>query len=231
MDSLLAVRLRAFLVNVLQNAPLPLPVTVPRNVIYDHPSISSLVDFVLEFTPSCSVGSQRLADKDIQIQVRGCVERFSTDFAVRKPENCDGKTEERHVVVTGTTGSLGSFLLNNLLDQSDIKRIYCLNRQSSSDTYLRQLASFRDRGLGTSKLEEAVGRCIVFLDIDLSERMLGLTETDYDEVIQSVTTVSCLTFICRFGIMLPTSFIALGTLTSTFAWKVSSGSTSLGFVI
>ncbi|KAK4194252.1 putative peptide synthetase [Triangularia verruculosa] len=52
-----------------------------------------------------------------------------------------------NVLLIGSTGSLGSYLLRELLDTSEISQIFCLNR--SLDAHERQQKSFEARGLGT----------------------------------------------------------------------------------
>ncbi|KAK4174802.1 putative peptide synthetase [Triangularia setosa] len=52
-----------------------------------------------------------------------------------------------NVLLIGSTGSLGSYLLKELLDTTKISQIFCLNR--SINARERQQQSFEDRGLGS----------------------------------------------------------------------------------
>nr|CDP28764.1 Putative peptide synthetase [Podospora anserina S mat+] len=52
-----------------------------------------------------------------------------------------------NVLLIGSTGSLGSYILKELLDTPDISQIFCLNRSVSARE--RQQKSFDDRGLGS----------------------------------------------------------------------------------
>ncbi|KAI1333833.1 L-aminoadipate-semialdehyde dehydrogenase [Xylariaceae sp. FL0016] len=80
------------------------------------------------------------------------------------------------VIVTGTTGSLGSYLLNALLSRPSVGRIYCLNR--SEDAERKQRALFTSRGLDAEWSKERVH----FLQADLSEPDFGLGSVKYNDL-------------------------------------------------
>jgi hypothetical protein len=186
MDSVLAIRLRAVIVNLLQkgsSSPALQP-HIPSNIVYDHPSISSLAEFIsTSSSPHQSNKLEEMADADVRMRVRRCVERHTATLSAPKTTDKGSKFEEGYyVVITGTTGSLGSFLLDTLLDEEAVKHVYCLNRKSSGDTYQRQLVNTRKRGLSTVKLENSIGNRMTFIDVDLSDARLGISEADYDEV-------------------------------------------------
>jgi hypothetical protein len=183
MDSLLAVRLQRFVVQLLQKAQPSSSPIVPKNVVYDHPSISALVKFILSKI-SGSSQPQAIPEDDVTTRVRRSVEKFTKGLAPRSVQVGGSKYEDdgEYVVVTGTTGSLGSFLVDQLLDRPGVKRIYCFNRKTDSDTTQRQLTGFKDRGLDPVKLEKALGDRVTMHDVDLSQTRLGLSESDYEEV-------------------------------------------------
>lgn len=88
--------------------------------------------------------------------------------------------ENAVVLITGSTGSIGSFLLADLLSSPLVHRVYALNRISNGDTSRsRQQAAFKDRGLDLSLLESS--KC-KFLEADMSQARLGLSSSDYQEV-------------------------------------------------
>ncbi|GKZ16828.1 putative PKS/NRPS-like protein biosynthetic cluster [Aspergillus brasiliensis] len=94
--------------------------------------------------------------------------RYTVDLPVptqqEKPP-VDGHT----VLLTGTTGSLGSYILYSLLDRQDVARIYCLNR--AEDAQSRQIESFQSRGLGGNLADNPK---VNYLTVDFSKDRLGL---------------------------------------------------------
>ncbi|KAH9983958.1 hypothetical protein F4779DRAFT_612381, partial [Xylariaceae sp. FL0662B] len=85
------------------------------------------------------------------------------------------------VLLTGSTGSLGSYILDSLISNPRVSRIYCLNRGRRS--IARQKDSQAAKGLQeiTSKVE--------FFDTDISKAYFGLPMEDYQTLLHEVTTV------------------------------------------
>lgn len=91
------------------------------------------------------------------------------------------------VLLTGSTGSLGSYLLDALLTRSDIKKVICLNR--GSDAKQRQVKSLESRRLPPlPQNQEDKGR-VVFLQADLQDERLGLSREDYAFVAREATVI------------------------------------------
>lgn len=88
---------------------------------------------------------------------------------------------DTQIVLTGSTGSLGSYLLDHLFGCPDIKKIYCLNR--SLDGHGRQLQAMRERKL----CEQWDENRVVFLHADLSKPDFGLS-TDFYQVLSKNAT-------------------------------------------
>ena len=113
----------------------------------------------------------------------------------------DGRsgTADRNIVVllTGSTGNLGSQILENLLLNPEISRVYTFNRASaSSKSQLdRHLNRFRDKGLDLSTLES---KKWAPLEGDLAKEDLGLSEAVYKEVCSAITPSQFLHFDFRF---------------------------------
>ena len=152
----MAVRLRAFIVQLLREATPESTTLIPRNAVYDHPSIAALTDYVLNRISAPEVSQTE--EDDAKYRVRRTVERYTSGLAPRSVSpDADNLEEDEYVVITGTTGSLGVFLLDQLLDRPTVKRIYCFNRKLDLNTTQRQLNAFEERGLDRSKLQAALG--------------------------------------------------------------------------
>lgn len=86
------------------------------------------------------------------------------------------------IILTGSTGALGSFVLNELL-QTDVKHIYCFNR--SHDSQALQATRNAQQGLST----EFPPSRISFLTVDLTKPSFGLDNSTLDVISSSVTNI------------------------------------------
>lgn len=125
------------------------------------------------------IGDDSPVNIDRHSYLNGFVERFSSGLRQN-----NGLKHGDVVIVTGTTGSLGSYLLDRLVDSDDIHRIYALNRASSDGTPLvkRQMAALAVRGLDA---QIATSRKVILLEADFGNSTLGLNE----EILQEVRAV------------------------------------------
>lgn len=91
------------------------------------------------------------------------------------------------VIITGTTGSLGTYLLAALqaLPETKVRRIFCLNR--AADAATKQNTALKSRGLPLA--QEPTGR-VVFLTVsDFGAPHLGLAPADYNTLLAETTAV------------------------------------------
>ena len=83
----------------------------------------------------------------------------------------------------GSTGTLGSYLLEDLTASPNVSRIYCLNRSANSEE--RQVQVSASRGLPTQWHSQR----IKFLTYDLSKEYLGLDVEVYSDLISHATLI------------------------------------------
>ena len=85
------------------------------------------------------------------------------------------------VLITGSTGHLGAHVLQLLLRDPRVKRVYTLNRVSPLGRAItsRHLDRFRDLGLDEQLLRSAT---LVHIEADASVERLGLGSALYEEV-------------------------------------------------
>ncbi|KAG8534007.1 uncharacterized protein KY384_000849 [Bacidia gigantensis] len=91
------------------------------------------------------------------------------------------------IILTGSTGSIGSYLLHLFLSDPSISHIYCLNRQRSLSPSLpdRQRRIHTSRGLTTTFPASKV----TFLPVDLSAASFSLPQPTYDHLLATVTHI------------------------------------------
>ncbi|KAI1741725.1 hypothetical protein F4680DRAFT_414841 [Xylaria scruposa] len=112
-------------------------------------------------------------------EVREILERYEAQIpSILRDSRLDGKT----IVLTGSRGSLGSYILSALLARNDVKMVYCLNRRS--DVQADQILSFKQRGLPDIQLDR-----VRFLQANLVEPNLGLTEDQYANLTANTTAI------------------------------------------
>ncbi|OJJ46414.1 hypothetical protein ASPZODRAFT_16181 [Penicilliopsis zonata CBS 506.65] len=87
------------------------------------------------------------------------------------------------VVLTGSTGTVGSFLLDQLLKKTDVSHVYCLNR--AQDSGLLQVSRNRERDLPDSFPSNRV----TFLTADLTEPSLGLDKATFCTLLDRTTQI------------------------------------------
>ncbi len=98
------------------------------------------------------------------------------------------KFDLSHILVTGVTGFLGSHVMYELLENKDVKKIYCLIRSNKSMTSEERFNEtynlyFKDNLLNLAKEK------IIVLDGDITENNLGLHTNSYHDLLNNVTTV------------------------------------------
>ena len=159
---------------------------VPQNIVYTHPSITALSGYVR----ASLAGNVADLEDEYAVHVsrmNALLDRYSADFPAPRwlPALLgeDGRTAGEVVLITGTTGVLGSHLLSQLLADPNVERVYALNRangarQGSEAVLERQRASFEALGLDDGALD---GDKASFHAADLTEEDLGLEHTLVDE--------------------------------------------------
>ncbi len=121
--------------------------------------------------------------------MRALLEKYSAGLERRFPEKAANGHANGHangtaeiVLVTGTTGRLGSHLLAQLLQRPDVVRVYALNRESSGSVAAlekRSREAFKQWGLDESLLS---GGKVSFHAVDLAKPNFALSEELYHEV-------------------------------------------------
>ncbi|HEV7649883.1 MAG TPA: amino acid adenylation domain-containing protein [Actinophytocola sp.] len=96
--------------------------------------------------------------------------------------------DPKHVLLTGTTGFLGSYLLRELLATTDAV-VHCLVRAEDADAALARIQANARHYFGDDLAAHRVGGRIVGLAGDLERPLLGLSEEDFDRLARTVDVI------------------------------------------
>ncbi|RDW71374.1 acetyl-CoA synthetase-like protein [Coleophoma cylindrospora] len=175
-DSRLALSLRTSL-----SARLGVPVSL--SVIFENPSIASLVSYFekrsLIKSPSKTDSSQvinRIISK-LESELRSWPARSEKAYQ---------KAEKQTVVLTGASGSLGTALLQSLSASENVEKIYAMVRGPNSLEKL--VASFKARKMDTSIVDGPTSK-IEVLNSSMQDPLLGLDIETYHTLATTATVV------------------------------------------
>jgi thioester reductase-like protein len=115
--------------------------------------------------------------------MQAMLDKYSSNFPLVTKDSNSAVDNKAVVVITGSTGSLGSYLLHHLLARPEVSKIYCLNR--SQDAEQRQRETNAVRGLSHNWTAEQVQ----FFQVDLSEPRFKLEAQIFDRLCKEVTYV------------------------------------------
>jgi hypothetical protein len=161
---------------------------ITQNIIFENPTIHSLARKVAALIACAEGTSESVQDSHIHA-IGAMIEKYSAKFlkfdhdSMERPGKRARLDGGRVVLLTGSTGTLGSYILADLLGRPEVSTVYVLNRFSAAPgTYssMRQLNAFEERGLDTQLLTSS--RKILYLEGDISQDRLGLTPPTYARV-------------------------------------------------
>ncbi|KAL8853057.1 MAG: hypothetical protein Q9221_002087 [Calogaya cf. arnoldii] len=155
--------------------------SITTATIFASASIAKLAEALEKLGLDNGESSEKLPDASGQYkEMDVLLERYTPHLENRPRTNDDHTT--RVVVLTGSTGSLGSYLLDTLIADPTVSKIYCLNRSTESSH--RQEASQKHKGLSTDFQK------VLFLQCNPSQSHLGLDEkTEYETLLKEITDI------------------------------------------
>ncbi|KAJ4475452.1 male sterility protein-domain-containing protein [Lentinula lateritia] len=163
---------------------------VSENVVYNHPTIASLSQYLLELGAQDS-GSQSSRSHEEAIEDMITLYSQGLDDPIDSHSNGDlnGASASGRIVVllTGSTGNLGAQILADLLLNDSVSFIYSLNRPSTRvSIQQRQRERFQDKALDERLLSSDK---LLLLEGDTSQPMLGLSTEIYEKLRNSLTHI------------------------------------------
>ena len=150
-----------------------LPDRVTPRLIYANPTIKKIAGALQNLRSSKEQTYEMMEQERIK-----AMEDMLAKYLHNLPPKSDRKAEAEHeltVVLTGSTGSLGSYLLDSLFATPRVIKVFCLNR--GAHTEKKQKEASASRGLTTNW-----GDKVQFIQTSIGRPKLGLTESDYESL-------------------------------------------------
>ncbi|KAJ6457255.1 putative aminoadipate reductase [Mycena sanguinolenta] len=186
-DSLDATFLRHRIVSALTNlGDNQAAQNISLNFIYAHPTIEELVNAMITLVNGDMNGLAQNTQADA---VERMIEKYSVGFEA--PLNWSEKigvasSDGAVVLLTGSTGGLGSHILEILLALPSIDRVYTCNRKGKLSVPERQKEAFVDRALDVALLSS---NKLVYLECDTTKENLELPLDVWTMVRDTVTII------------------------------------------
>lgn len=109
---------------------------VSSNFVFEHPTLQSLADAIVSLVDPSSIETAR----DTIQEVTNMINKYAVDLP--HPVSAEPSRREIVVLLTGSTGNIGSSILAALLTHPRVHKVYTLNRTSSTSVAERQTAAF-----------------------------------------------------------------------------------------
>ncbi|KAG4420085.1 hypothetical protein IFR04_006744 [Cadophora malorum] len=182
MDSLQVLHLRRGIISAFGTH------AVTTSIIYACPSVDLLVRAISKTTSESSLScadldtaritnlEETLKDYETEIDMLAASKEFESFTAVQS-------SEQEVVLLTGSTGALGSFLLDRLLRNKAVSHVYCLNRTHDSKK-LQELRN-QERELSSDFPPSRV----TFVTGDLAQSTFGLKQSVFDNLDANITRI------------------------------------------
>lgn len=124
------------------------------------------------------------APKDKRDVMQQIYEQYISDLPLSAHLDRTEKDVQRKVVLlTGSTGTFGSNLLDRLLREESVAEIICVNR--SGDAVRRQKKSMQEKGLCC----EWVQKPVTFVKADMGKPHLSISHSEYSGLLEKVTHI------------------------------------------
>ncbi|KAJ7775603.1 male sterility protein-domain-containing protein [Mycena maculata] len=180
-DSLQATWIRNSILHASTNSQNIDLTAIPTNFVYSNPTVRMLAEMLAKLAEGGISKPQEISRRAnvMEVMVKKYTHEFPQHMATTEAQKA------QVVLVTGTTGALGSHILTHLLALPDISMVYALNRPPSN-LRERQSHSFEKNGIDTHLVDSSKLR---LLTGDLNAPRFDLSAQDFDTLRESVTLV------------------------------------------
>ncbi|TFK53343.1 putative aminoadipate reductase [Heliocybe sulcata] len=188
-DSLSATFLRNRIIGALRLSENPAAkvaaATVSQNFVFANSTIVSLATAIRNLISPLANG--HVPEHSHVAVMEQLILKYSADMPTLSASSAAALPPKSTVLLTGTTGGLGSSMLWMLLEDEMVERVYAFNRKSSRASLAeRQKVAFEDRGLPVHLLESPK---LVLVEGEESSHNLGLDSALYNELRTTCTRI------------------------------------------
>ena len=155
--------------------------SISQNIVFEKGTVKSLAAYLF----ALRIGNEELEDEDETRVMKELIEKYShftQHFAAAQRSH-----DKEVVVVTGATGNLGAFIIDELLSRQSVAEVWALVRASGQAVAgARIVESLEFRHIKLTNEQHAKLRVI---PSDLGDQNLGLCEHDLTRLLSTVTCV------------------------------------------
>ncbi|KAH8110862.1 acetyl-CoA synthetase-like protein [Phellopilus nigrolimitatus] len=189
LDSLQATWIRNTVLRVLRDSHAGVARKLSATFIYDYPTIARLAEYLSSSVSGTSVapaGDARAKARELEALVAKYTTAFPT-FVAGAGSGNDGNGDA--VLLTGSTGSLGSNILAKLIQNKAVTRVYAMSRPSSDGVSVkeRHAKAFERESLDVQLLDDAR---VSFVDGDAGHADFAIDAKLFAEVRCSTVSVN-----------------------------------------
>ncbi|KAE8423840.1 hypothetical protein BDV36DRAFT_303219 [Aspergillus pseudocaelatus] len=158
------------------------PITSQK--LYAYPTLDRLSQYVYRLIKG-DTKEENAEDEEASRpgRIAGLINKYADDLPQREITSLR-RSAKHAVILTGSTGSLGNYILSELLGDREIPMIYCLNR--AEDARQRQIDSFIEKGL---EIPQDFNERVEFIHTQFGAPNLGLPVDKYNELTESVDLI------------------------------------------
>ncbi|GAA87826.1 NRPS-like enzyme [Aspergillus luchuensis IFO 4308] len=158
----------------------PSAVELTTQMVYANPTVEKLAQLLLRV-----LNGDNATDVSRPEKLNSLIEKYTSSLPIQgfmtdQPTKAPTKSP---IILTGSTGSLGTYLLHTLLEDPSVAKVYCFNR---SDAQSKQETIFQQKGLHI--IPNALEK-VEYLTVSFSDPHFGLPLPKYNALLTTVTTI------------------------------------------
>lgn len=159
--------------------------SLAARAIYSNPTPRRLSQYILKSVAQDGNGVELEQDEGLREvdTMKALHEKYASNLIESRSARPDASRENQTILLTGSTGALGSYLLDRLSRSPAVGKIICLNRAQDGG-FKQQAKAMKDRGLTPRYAEKAE-----FHRVDMADTRLGLSDDTYSRLLREADCI------------------------------------------